>query len=195
MPATLSTPRLLSRHRPAAGVALLLAGWHRTSIPQAGHHLRVHVADALGADILMALTYRRTESCASISACGLRQRLSHLQPVTQLVLERMPTVGELLQHLEALPHWHAVLRAFNSTRHWRGYHRLTRGNRIYLDTSRPRNVTCTRREWRDGDERRDHPLGGRVSPYTCDGLREWGNTIFAPVIGPSNYNVLWQVCA
>ena len=28
------------------------------------------------------------------------------------------------------------------------------------------------------------------TPITCDGLQEWGNTIFAPVIGPTGLNTL-----
>jgi hypothetical protein len=176
------------------GVALCLAGWHRTALPQQGWYTRNRVAEPLHAQTLLALTYRRTETCTGLDRCGgLRERLSRLQPITRLSLEAMPTVSELLAMLESLPHWPRVLQAFNSTRHWRPFHRVTVGGRIYLDTRRPRNVTCARQPWHAFGERQRHPLGGQSSPYLCDGLKEWGNTIFAPVIGPSNGNVLWQL--
>ena len=176
------------------GVALLLAGWHQTTLPQHGDSVRAHVISPLRADLLLYLTYRHNEGCGSIETCGLASRLAKL-PVTRMELEQMPTIGELLAELEQLPHWPRILRAFNSSRHWRGFQRVVVDGKTYLDHSRPRNVTCVRRPWHDGDERRMHDLGMPASPYVCEGLKEWGNTIFAPVIGPSNFNTLWQIHA
>lgn len=199
------------------GVALLLAGWHQTAVPQSGDYLRSRIVLPLGAETLLALTYRRTEACVAsaaasssaasrsphaepddeaslIIACGLRRRFARLKPITRLAFEPMPSAGELLDFLERLPHWPTILRAFNATRHWRGYQRVTVRGSIYLDYAKPRNVTCVRdHTWREGDERTEHVLGGRRSPYLCEGLKEWGNTIFAPVVGPTNFNTLWQL--
>ena len=153
------------------------------------------VVEPLQADTLLVLTYRGNEGCSTADACGLTRRLARLMPVvTRLELELMPSVGALLRHLEALPHWPTILRTFNRTRHWRGFEFTRRNGHIYLDHARPRYVSCVRVPgWRDGDERTAHGRGGQRSPYECEGLREWGNSIFAPVIGPTGLNVLWQI--
>ena len=174
------------------GVAVCLAGWHQTVVSEQGANLRRHLIEPLHADVLIALTYRASEGCTTVAACGLDSRYASLLEGAQLMLERMPTVSELLAHLEALPHWTSIVRALNGTRHWRGFQTVTIRGKIYM-TRTPRNMSCVRHAWREGDELQAHVLGGRATPYICDGLKEWGNTMFAPVVGPSNYNTLWQL--
>jgi hypothetical protein len=180
-----------------SAIALCLTGWQHTAIPKRGDYLRSHVLDPLGADILLLLTYRRTEMrCDHVKSCDLLQRTARLQPITSLAFEQMPTISELLQHLESLPHWNTILRAFNSSRHWHHFHSTRRHDgKVFLDMRRPRNVSCVRQAWGEGDERKKHVLGGWSTPYICDDAGVGGATIFAPIIGPTSLNILWQLHA
>lgn len=101
------------------GVALCLAGLiDQIAIPQQGGYLRSRVADPLSADVLMLLTYRRSAEpqCKDVKECGdLQRKLARLRPIADIAIEAMPTISELLRHVEALPHWVGILRAFVQT--------------------------------------------------------------------------------
>lgn len=150
-------------------VAVCFSGYHRV---RPGRGIRQHLIEPLGADLLLALSYRRDDGCSSFDGCGARQRfVGALGPVARSSWELQPTVAELVSTLESLPHWPAVLAAFNSSR------------------GSVQRAGCTRdtkwsraRSW--------------TSPYRCPRLSHVnGNTIFAPVLGAPSLNVLHQFLA
>ena len=172
-------------------VAVVASAWQRVPAVQAGSNLRKYLVEPLQADVLLLLTYRWDDSCNSTSSCRLQEKLSGLWPsVTRLVLEPMVSMDELLYTLERLPHWSRILRAANLTRH------PAQGARQRA----PLYNTCVRDlSWSSSkdvgfSQQTSKPTVqiGR-SPYKCDGLHSGGNTIFAPVIGPTRLNLLWQL--
>ncbi len=175
-------------------------GWHGVTIPERGRSARRALVDPLTADVLLALSHRAEGDCRSVAACLLEHRLAGLLPVARLVLERQPSISELYAELTALPHWPQILRAFNHTRHsWRPFNFLTFNNRTFLNKRSPRYVTCVANpRWVSGSLTSPYPsrrAQGVHSPIVCDGLKESGNTIFAPIIGPTHYHTLWQLHA
>jgi hypothetical protein len=165
-------------------VAALFHGMQSSHID--APNLQRHLLEPLEAEAILSLTFRTSgDGCTTVETCQLKQRLAALT-IARLTVRPMPSTRDLLRTLEGLPHWNAILRAFNNTLHWKKYH---------FKGGRPRYVQCWHDAgWREGDERMINERTRMYrTPIACEGLNEWGNTIFAPVIGPSSLNTLWQI--
>ena len=105
-----------------------------------GESVRTNVIDKLNAQVMMALTYKPTDGCNSVKTCKLEERFPRFAPFTGAKVLPWQTREELLKIMEALPHWPAVLEAYN------------RGGK----------VTCVKVPgWTQSDPR---------APYTCNGI-------------------------
>jgi hypothetical protein len=139
------------------------------------------VVEPFGADVLLSLTYRWDDGCNTTTSCGLPQKLSGLwRAIARLALEPMVPISTLLRTMETLPHWPAILLAFNRTRHSKGHPLMHVPGRYaeYLNHRTALYNTCVRDpSWRDtagesGFVQQTPSKNTRVarSPYRCDGL-------------------------
>ena len=144
-----------------ARVAAVFSGPVSRIVPDSGESIRRHLVRPLQADVLLALSYKASDGCATAETCGVRRRLAALQPFARVDLERQLTLDELVGMMERLPHWPAIVRAYNSPR---------------------KGLACARNSsWRREAD--------RGSPYNCTGILH-GNSIFAPVIGATSLQTL-----
>ena len=108
-----------------------------------------------------------------MASCRIAERFPHLQPFTAAVVAPMLTVADMVQKMELLRHWRPILKAYRA----------------------PNSaVGC----WRDDHDWPTETNESSSSPYQCVGLN-WGNTIFAPVLGSPKLSVLrelhdWSRC-
>eukprot|EP00966_Prymnesium_polylepis_P283520 6550576-Prymnesium_polylepis.1 len=99
------------------GVAICFSGsQERAELPDHGESIARNLVRPLRADVLLALSYRPQDNCSTAASCRLAERLSALQPLAAADLQPAATLAELVSTMEGLPHWPAVLRAFNSRR-------------------------------------------------------------------------------
>ena len=162
-------------------VAVVLSGWHRVRLVDSGHNVRQNLVQPLGADVLLHMTYRWDDGCNSTASCGLHKSLAGIWPVvTRFALEPMPTIFELVQTLEQLSHWPAILRAFNRTRHVQGNPlygvpgpwALYPNHRTALYNTCVRDPTWSLSSDLAFNQRTSarHIRVARMAPYRCDGL-------------------------
>ena len=81
-----------------------------------GISIRRNLIDPISADVLLAVGHRTEDGCSTSQRCGIHEKLKGLQPLTHVRLYRMPTVLELTAQMERLPHWGAVVRAFQTVK-------------------------------------------------------------------------------
>lgn len=88
-------------------------------MPDRGAALNRHLLTPLAADVIASFFYQPwTDTCSSVQACGIGNSLTAIRHrVEHLELWRMESIQELVQQLEHLPHWPAILAA-----HQRGGH-------------------------------------------------------------------------
>ena len=146
-------------HAPLMSVAVCFSGYHRVRAAGHGTNIRQHLIEPLNGTTLMALNYRDDDGCSTLATCSVQERFRGLGPIAKMSFELQPTLYDLVETIEALPHWPAVLTAFNTSR---GKHR----------------GGCTRDpHWSSS------PLRNNTTPYSCARLDHvQGNTIFAPVL-------------
>ena len=82
----------------------------------ATHARRRHLLRPLEATALLALSYTDSDGCSTAATCRIRERLSALRPIARITLTRHLTLEELLPQMERLPHWPAVVAAYNNPR-------------------------------------------------------------------------------
>ena len=110
---------------PAADVAILFSGWLNVVIPDRGAQARASLVDPLGADVIVAGTFRPSDCPNKRHARGqcLLPRLRGLEPISKLGLSPMLRMRELRAHAEASPSFARVSRDFNArgTTAWRSF--------------------------------------------------------------------------
>ena len=185
---------------PPPRIAVCMGGWLGTvaGLTDGGESIRQYLVEPLGdrVDVLLALRYEKLPAecgsgapsaahpegigalvvAAEAQACAAsaRQALRSLGRIHRLHIEPSPSLRGLVQTLEALPHWPAILHAYNSG-----------AREPYRSLTRPK--VCTRaRAWRDE----------RASPYACTNV--W-NSFLSPIFASDvrsfghNLNVLLDV--
>jgi hypothetical protein len=154
----------------ASSVAVLFASWVKVSVPHAGANTKEHLVDALGADVHLYLTFRSDDNCDSVESCGVREWIARLGPITTTHVERQLTTSELATRLQAMPTWPALWRSLSV-----GFE-----NNPSLHVCVRRNVSAA-------------ALRAEQSPFVCPGMKEGGNSFFAPVLGRPDLNVMRQL--
>ena len=107
---------------PAADVAVLFSGWLNVVIPDRGAQARASLVDPLGADVIVAGTFRPSDCPNKRHARGqcLLPRLRGLEPISKLGLSPMLRMRELRAHAEASPSFARVSRDFNARETFNG---------------------------------------------------------------------------
>ena len=148
--------------------AVCFSGWMGVSVANGGGSLASHLIRPLQAETLLALTYHPSDGCDSMESCRVAERLPALKPYAATAMAPMLPLPRLLEIMEGLPHWPAIMRAYS-----RG------GSRVHCE--------------RASNESASSLTGfGGPSPYRCKGIY-LGNTIFAPVLGSYRLHVLRQL--
>ena len=98
------------------GAAVCFSSWQGrlAQTEDGGASIRRFLLEPLGADAVLALGYRDNDHCRTAEECGAAKWLHSLRPIAHVSMWRMPTVAELAAIMEALPHWNAIVRAFQN---------------------------------------------------------------------------------
>jgi hypothetical protein len=136
-------PRTTRQH--TMSVAACFMGWQGRHVRDRGESIRQRMVEPLGADVLLALSYRAEDGCDSVASCGVETWLAGLKPFARvsMVADEPPTA--LVARMERLPHWPTIVAAFNNPR---------------------RRLSCRREGW---------SAGNAYSPYNCSGSHAGNN--------------------
>lgn len=150
-------------------VGVCFSGWAGVSVSEGGESIRRHLLEPLGAEVLIAMTYKPgLDNCTTNDDCAVHERFPALAPFAAVDVRPMVTTEWLVEAMESRPHWSSILHSYGSGR----------------NSTDPHAVRCQRAP--SGRAR------SNSSPYRCDNIY-MGNTIFAPVLGSPNMNVLRQL--